>query len=164
MCISVNGEPLAVAEMGVMDFNKQGRDGFPFKAAWLEAMLKALGAKVDDFIVLRHMLTVDGVIHVSASLMPPPEKQTEQQQTEPGRKRLAAAPAPSWTASATCNYTAGCNADFPSTSCISDARQHNDDNEGEVNKKRRFDPLGDGQPLKCHWCSKEFVYRGAFIK
>lgn len=149
MSLHVSGRMLRDGTASVMDFNKEGRDGFPFKvraaaestkgswrqtgmyiqfvplsfclravapasrpcqqARWLGMLLDALGAQLDDNLVLQHRFTTAaGVMHVAASLeraqpgsapgnaanVPP--HLAEQQAAQPAQ----AAPAPQQTAQA----------------------------------------------------------------
>ncbi|KAL4430136.1 hypothetical protein ABPG77_004918 [Micractinium sp. CCAP 211/92] len=116
MSLHISGRMLRDGTASVMGFNKEGRDGFPFKARWLGMLLDALGAQLDDVLVLQHRFTTAaGVMHVAASLGGVQAGQAAQQAAN-----REAAPQPSWTPSDIANYTAGCRSDFLSTS--SDAR------------------------------------------
>lgn len=69
MSIHLGDRMLREGTAGVMGFNKEGRDGFPFKTRWLGMLLDALGAQLGDSLVLQHRFTTAaGVMHVAASL------------------------------------------------------------------------------------------------
>jgi hypothetical protein len=135
-------------------------------------MVEALGARLDDTLLLQHTHTgADGVIHATASLERPPGS------TRGGAGASSAgagadSPRPSWSASATANHTAGCNSAFPrQPSECSDARQPQPGGLDEVQqgqeqaapKRRRLSLPSADEQQQCV-CGRLFKYKGSFLK
>ncbi|KAL4860093.1 hypothetical protein ACK3TF_000305 [Chlorella vulgaris] len=166
MCITVGGKTLRLAgkDATVMEFNREGRDGFPVKARWVGLILESLGAALGDTLVLQHTRTdSSGVMHVTASL-----ERAAPREGSAGDAQLTSQPS---SASATDNFSMGENNDFPTGSTRSDARwQLPEDDEVQqpapATKKRRRELEAEPAPevLECPHCKRTYRYEGPFNK
>ncbi|PRW59043.1 hypothetical protein C2E21_2483 [Chlorella sorokiniana] len=69
MALSIAGQRLEAGVQTVMQFNKEGRDGFPWKSHWVGRLLDKLGPRLGDTLLLqKQRVDADGLIHVEGLL------------------------------------------------------------------------------------------------